>query len=150
MGSFAVGAGSEAHEPESQPKNERRLACRRRGDDVRQAAACDGAGEVLLSYEEGRYLYLDEVGVRVAKQVGCTEPLGQRIFDVAPGLRHTTFGRYLEDALQHRKPYACIERMEHVFPGTRLSAVITPKAEGVHVRFRHVGIPQPDPSSIAS
>jgi hypothetical protein len=95
----------------------------------------------VLSYGEGRYLFVDARARRVADRVGCSTPLGKRIFDVAPALRMTTFGRTLEKALTHSEPGRCCERMPHIFPGARLAAVIEPKQYAVRVRFWLSGVP---------
>jgi hypothetical protein len=108
--------------------------------DTRRRSRLDGVGEVVLSYGDGRYLFVDERAKRVADRVGCAAPLGKRIFEVAPALRSTTFGRTLEQALTHSKPGRCCERMPHIFPGARLAAVIEPKQYAVRVRFWLSGV----------
>jgi hypothetical protein len=92
-------------------------------------------GEVLLSYVEGRYLWLNAEGLATAAAVGHPDPLGMRIFDVAPDLQLTAFGARLAEALDGGPSTAVCEGMAVIFPGSRLSARIEPREDGVFVRF---------------
>jgi hypothetical protein len=94
----------------------------------------------MLSYGDGRYLFVDEFAQRIAARVGTATPIGKRIFDVAPALQATVFGRRLALALRHGTPGRSCERMDHIFPGARLAAVIEPKPYAVFVRFRLAGV----------